>query len=573
MSDNLLALPTFNIFAEPQTSIGSNNSVLIGEFTFNTSFLEQVDLFINSNFNPGVPVVTLSSDVTQVNEGENLALNFNLSQPVPAGGLVVELDLIEGSDSISQGFEFLPEASSNITNLEFLTDGTGEFTGAEVTLAEGATSASIVSEIVADNVTEGDESVSLGLVDGNTYDITGNDVSFMIIDTSTGDSDGDSGVPVITLSRDVTQVNEGENLALNFDLSSPVPAGGLVVELDLIEGSDSITQGFEFLPQASSNIINLEFLTDDTGEATGAEVTIAEGATSASIVSEIVADNLTEGDESVSLGLVDGDAYDITGDDVSLTIIDTSTGDVDGDSGVPVVTLSSDVTEVNEGSNLALNFDLSSPVPAGGLVVELDLIEGSDSIAQGFEFLPEASSNITNLEFLINDTGEPTGAEVTIAEGATSASIVSEIVADNLTEGDESVSIGLVDLDTYDVGINFSIIDTSTDLNTSVVEVEGVPVPFLGDVDFAVTIDYDLGIDASSFVSEPAIFDSIETYLANELQNFNFSELMVDDLAEFLASDSGLGIGSISESLTLDVEIAPNNLIPEPILVSSTVFA
>ena len=569
MSDNLLTLPTYNIFAESQTSTGDSNPLLVGEFTFDTSFLEQLDLFINSNFNPAVPIVTLSSDMTQINEGENLALNFDLSSPVPAGGLTVELDLIEGNDSIAQGFEFLPEASSNITDLKFLTDDAGEFTGAEVTIAEGATSASIVSEIVADNLTEGDESVSLGLVNLDAYDVDGGEVNFTIIDTSTGDSA--SGVPVVTLSSDVTEINEGENLALNFDLSSPVPAGGLTVELDLIEGNDSIAQGFEFLPEASSNITDLKFLTDDAGEFTGAEVTIAEGATSASIVSEIVADNLTEGDESVSLGLVNLDAYDVDGGEVNFTIIDTSTGD--SASGVPVVTLSSDVTEINEGENLALNFDLSSPVPAGGLTVELDLIEGNDSIAQGFEFLPEASSNITDLKFLTDDAGEFTGAEVTIAEGATSASIVSEIVADNLTEGDESVSLGLVDLDTYDVGINFSIIDTSTDLNTSVVEVEGVPVPFLGDVDFAVTIDYDLGIDASSFVSEPAIFDSIETYLANELQNFNFSELMVDDLAEFLASDSGLGIGSISESLTLDVEIAPNNLIPEPILVSSTVFA
>ena len=238
---------------------------------------------------------------------------------------------------------------------------------------------------------------------------------------------------------------------------------------------------------------------------------------------------------------------------------------------VPVVTLSSDVTQVNEGENLALDFDLSSPAPAGGLTVELDLIEGSDSITQGFEFLPEASSNITNLEFIFNDMGEATGAEVTIAEGATEASIVSEIVADNLSEGDESVSLGLVDLDTYDVGINFSIIDTSTDLNTPV-EVEDVPVPFLGDVDFTVAIDYDLGIDANNFVSESAIFDSIENYLGSELQELDPSELMVDDLTEFLASDAGLGIGSIAESLTLDVSIAPNALIPEPILVTSTVL-
>ena len=241
---------------------------------------------------------------------------------------------------------------------------------------------------------------------------------------------------------------------------------------------------------------------------------------------------------------------------------------------VPIISLSSDVTEVNEGENLALNFDLSSPVPAGGLTIELDLIEGSDSIAQGFEFLPEASSNITNLEFLGDGTGEFTGAEVTLAEGATSASIVSEIVADNLTEGNESVALGLVDGDAYDVdggAVNFNIIDTSTDLNTPVVEVEDVAIPFLGNVDFAVTIDYDLGVEASSFIEELAISDSIETYLASELQNLDPSELMVDDLAEFLVSDSGLGIGSMSESLTLDVSIAPNALIPEPILVTSTV--
>ena len=380
----------------------------------------------------------------------------------------------------------------------------------------------------------------------------------------------DSSVPVVSLSS-VDTVNEGEQLAIDFELSQPVPAGGLTVELDLIEGSDSFADGFEFLPEASSGITNLEFITEGEG-LTGAEVTLAEGATSASIVSEIVADGVTEGDESVSIGLVDGDAYDVTGEALDFTIIDTSTST--GDGSVPVVSLSS-VDTVNEREQLAIDFELSQPVPAGGLTVELDLIEGSDSFADGFEFLPEASSGITNLEF-ITEGGELTGAEVTLAEGATSASIVSEIVADGVTEGDESVSIGLVDGDAYDVtgeALDFTIIDTSTDLNDASIAVEDVAIPFLGDVDFAIAIDYDLGVDADMFVTESAISNSIDLYIANELQNLEPSELMVDDLAEFLVSDSGLGIGSTSESLTLNIEIAPNALIPEPILVSSTVVA
>ena len=432
MSDNLSTLPTYDIFAAPQDSADDNDPVLVGEFTFDTSFLQEYYVCDDRDFSSNVPIVGLSTDINTVNEGENLALNFNLSQPVAAGGLTVELNLIEGSDSFAAGFEFLPEASSNITNLEFITNDAGEITGANVTFAEGATEASIVSEIVADNVTEGDESFSLGLVDLDTYNISNGDVNFTIIDTSTGDN---ASLPIVGLSTDINTVNEGENLALNFNLSQPVAAGGLTVELNLIEGSDSFAAGFEFLPEASSNITNLEFITNDAGEITGANVTFAEGATEASIVSEIVADNVTEGDESFSLGLVDGDAYDVS-----------------------------------------------------------------------------------------------------------------------------------------DSKVDFTIIDTSTDLNL-VVEVEDVAIPFLGDVDFSVSIDYDLGVDASHFVTESEINNSIDQYLANEIQDLEPSELMADDLAEFLASDSGLGIGAISESLTLDVEIAPNTLIPEPILVSSTVFA
>ena len=226
---------------------------------------------------------------------------------------------------------------------------------------------------------------------------------------------------------------------------------------------------------------------------------------------------------------------------------------------VPVVSLSTDVSQVNEGEQLALNINLSSPVPAGGLTVELDLVEGSDSFAEGFEFLPNASSNITNLEF-ITEAGEVTGANVTLAEGATDASIVSEIVADGVTEGDESVSLSLVDGDAYDVtggDVSFTIIDTSTDLNSTFLEIEDVLVPFLGEVDFTIALEYNSGTN-SQFISETEVASAIDDYLANELADADVSELMVDDFTQFLISDSGLGISSITDSVAVELLIEPN---------------
>ena len=87
---------------------------------------------------------------------------------------------------------YFVDGSENITDFELVIDEeTDLIDKAVVTLAEGATSAILVSDIIADNATEGPESVVFGLAQAEGYDIDSdvNAASFTIVDTSltTGD--------------------------------------------------------------------------------------------------------------------------------------------------------------------------------------------------------------------------------------------------------------------------------------------------------------------------------------------------------------------------------------------------
>ena len=135
---------------------------------------------------PVLPTLSLSAEPNQVNEGEQLKFNFDLSEAAPTGGLTVNLDLVEDTDPLPGDINYFVEGSENITGFELIVnEDTGLIDGATVTIAEGATSATLLSDIIADNVTEGPESVKFGLANGDyTIDSSDNAASFTIVDTS-----------------------------------------------------------------------------------------------------------------------------------------------------------------------------------------------------------------------------------------------------------------------------------------------------------------------------------------------------------------------------------------------------
>ena len=171
---------------------------------------------------------------------------------------------------------------------------------------------------------------------------------------------------------------------------------------------------------------------------------------------------------------------------------------------------------------------------------------------------------------------------VTLDEGATGATLVSDIIADNATEGEESVSFALAESDEYSIdsevnAASFTILDTSTDLNTSTstsisFELEDLLVPSR---DAVVDVTFDLAyvaeIEDSEFLEVGAIADSIENYLASEPADGDFFEVITEDLSEFLVSDSGLSVGEVAESITVELDVEPNSAIAFPFSVESTV--
>ncbi len=413
---------------------------------------------VNAGDDTSTDLLTLSlnAEPTNVNEGEQLKFNFELSEAAPSGGLTVNLDLVEDTDPLPGDITYEVEGSENITGFELLiNDDTGLIDGATVTIAEGATSATLLNDIIADNNTEGPESVKFGLASGDyTIDSEDNAASFTIVDTSTD-------LLTLSLNAEPTNVNEGEQLKFNFELSEAAPSGGLTVNLDLVEDTDPLPGDITYEVEGSENITGFELLiNDDTGLIDGATVTIAEGATSATLLNDIIADNNTEGPESVKFGLASGD-YTIDSEDnaASFTIVDTSTAK-------PTVSLNVEpeaVTENNE--QYTLNLNLSSPAPAGGLEVIFSETD-SDNAFGDIEFTP-VLTNASDFESLDPVGDELVRSAVTINEGATTASLTFQTIPDGLTEGDETTTFNLISNEGYVVDSN-SQVDIVTIIDTSV---------------------------------------------------------------------------------------------------------
>ncbi|QFS49163.1 hypothetical protein [Nostoc sphaeroides] len=402
-----------------------------------------------------VPVVSVSTDSRNVREGDQLRWNFNLTQAAPAGGLIVEFALTQDSDPLPGDIQYNVAGGTNITSFELLRNSAGVITGAKVGIAAGATAASLVNNIIADNLTEGPESVTYTLINGTGYAVnpTRNAAQFTILNTST--------TPVVSVSTDSRNVREGDQLRWNFNLTQPAPTNGLIVEFALTQDSDPLPGDIQYNVAGGTNITSFELLRNSAGVITGAKVGIAAGATAASLVNNIIADNLREGPESVTYTLINGTGYAVnpTRNAAQFTILDTST--------TPVVSVSTDSRNVREGDQLRWNFNLTQPAPTNGLIVEFALTQDSDPLPGDIQYNVAGGTNITSFELLRNSAGVITGAKVGIAAGATAASLVNNIIADNLTEGTEIVTYTLISGIGYGANLTrnaaqFTILDTST---------------------------------------------------------------------------------------------------------------
>ncbi|MDY7023620.1 MAG: SGNH/GDSL hydrolase family protein, partial [Cyanobacteriota bacterium] len=203
------------------------------------------------------PIVNFSVDRTTIIEGgDPQLLTFNLSQPSPEGGLVVNLRVDDPDGDEGAGdTNFPPELISNITDFGQVEED-GLIT-ASLTIAEGATVATFGVAAFEDDLVEVGETYSFTLLEDENYIVAPDSTT---ITTTIEDA---INLPTVGITPEVVTATEGETFAWNFSLDQPAPVGGLSLFLAITENNDPAPGDVEYFVEGSSNISDFEFVTTD----------------------------------------------------------------------------------------------------------------------------------------------------------------------------------------------------------------------------------------------------------------------------------------------------------------------
>ena len=402
--------------------------------------------------------VSLTPEILIATEGETMRWNFSLDQPAPSGGLSLFLPITVNNDPAPGDVEYNIDGSSNISNFEFVVNNDVSV-GLTFTIDEGATEANLVSEAIADEVTEIDEIATFVLADGENYRANPEQNLVNLVLTE---------FPVVSLDTEEITAAEGETFTWDFSLNQPAPEGGLTLFLPVTVNNDPAPGDVEYNIDGSSGIADFEFVVEDD-VSIGFNLTIAEGATEASLVSEVVADDVAEETEIFTTVIADGENYRANPAQNSVV---TNLSDSDTSTDLPTVSITPENVSVTEGETFTWNISLDQPAPEGGLALSLPITFNNDPAPGDVEYNVDGSSGIADFEFLVEE-GVSESFNITIAEGETEAVLVSQAISDDVEEGEEVFTTAIAEGDGYlinpdqsEVTTTISDVDASGDLPT-----------------------------------------------------------------------------------------------------------
>jgi len=258
-----------------------------------------------------LPRVQLRATPAIMTEGDLLTFEFKLSKPAPADGLEVRLTLLRDTDPLPGDADYFVDGSVNITGFRFIRNEDGTVSDAVVSIAPGARSAKLVAKTVVDEVAEVEEHAIYALANNNAYLI---DEHRYLADFTISDR------PVVGVDlKPELPVREGQQMAFHFKLSRPAPAGGLPVRLALVRDSDPQPGDIHYFVNGSKHIADNQVVIEN-GTIYHLLVTIEEGATTATLLSDIIADGVTEGSESALFKVAAGQGYSIDPNHDSLLV-------------------------------------------------------------------------------------------------------------------------------------------------------------------------------------------------------------------------------------------------------------
>ncbi|MEM9090302.1 MAG: TIGR03118 family protein [Cyanobacteria bacterium P01_F01_bin.53] len=447
-------------FAEPDSSFTTGLLPIPGAgYTLDPDATTATIFVTDGVDGTGGPVVSLTVDPTDVREGEALTLTLTADGELPTDGLEVSV----AGDVVGALGEFITvDETSGVPALTF--EGLASFpapnedgSGFIVTMTDNT--ATISFSIFDDGPGEGPETFGFSVVDGENYDVNPDLGS---VDITIDDSEPSS-LPVVsfTITPDSLNEAEGTPVSINFKVTGDFPEEGVIVRTD---------ENFFPNSQVDFNldlfsIPGLEFV--DFEEVTPGQFVVDWRLTlpEVSIETTVFDDTLAEPDGSFTTGLLPIPDANYTLDPDATTATVFVTDGVDG-SGGPVVGLTVDPAEVNEGNELTVTLTANGEIPADGLAVFVD----GDTLGALGDFISTDETGIPQVTFE-GLSGFPTpnedGSGFIVTMTDNTATISFNIFDDGPGEGAETFNFSLLDGEIYDVDASASSVAiTINDLDT-----------------------------------------------------------------------------------------------------------
>ncbi|MEO1387519.1 MAG: DUF4347 domain-containing protein [Cyanobacteria bacterium J06634_6] len=458
------------------------------------------------------PEVSLSVNKTDLVEGEEFTVSFNVDGDIPDGGLTVFVD--GPAAALSEFVIFNEDGTPAVA-----TEGIAEFPAPDndaggffVTLTENQ--ASLTLSVFDDGPGEGAETLTFDLINGEEYEVSETNSSF---DLTINDA---STTPVVSFSTTSGTLSEvdGPALVLNFSVDGDIPPEGITVNLagDTAEilqqflapdgdgavqtrvSDDGVNVFYRFdtsfgpgagIEGGTLDVFSLEDGDPDEGSSDPAAAgtgflsnfsfTITEA--NASITLPVSDDIVQEEDKTFSYELVAGEGYivDATQNSGTFTVTD---GVVPATSPTVGVTASETTLIEDEQTRTTITFTTMGDIPAEGLLVQL---QGPPRAIAEFDVngtnnteprTPEGELVVAGPVVTggnIAGTDEVAGSVFFRIIEAT-ASIDVAVFDDDVAEGTENLAFSLVDGEDYEVDAANSGIDiTIEDGDGMVPDIEG----------------------------------------------------------------------------------------------------
>ncbi|MEO0834904.1 MAG: hypothetical protein AAFY16_02715, partial [Cyanobacteria bacterium J06642_3] len=462
-----------------------------------------VTLNIADEAQPEGPTVGLTVDRSDVIEGETITLTFNVEGEIPEGGVRVLVNDVASAGSEARSLTEFDVANIETTGIEGFPEPADGDSGFLVDITESTATITLPVFDEGADEDESQESFTFEVIDGEAYQVNPDAGSITLNIADVGDTPGEpdptatttepptDDTPVVSLSIEPDLISEEDVEPLgsiNFSIDGEIPEDGLSILvngdlgiLDQVDGTVDI--GFE-------NTAIGEFFDPETNNF---EVVLTEN--EGSIALPILNDIIQEEDAEFGFTILENDGSlnseyavdpDANSDTVTLT-------DGNGGAGVgPNVGLSFSETELSEGEEFTVDFDVDGEIPATGLTI---LVDGeTPGILGEFTLFDSEGSPLFETTGIdgVPVVGDTAGSSFLVTLSEPDASITLSTFAGDEAEGLEEFSFNIVDGEIYEVDsdtgeVAFSINDGSVPPSEPSTELPTDEIPETpGEIDEAV---------------------------------------------------------------------------------------